>query len=132
MHEDMIGTDLKTLRIEAGLNQVDLAEKLGITQGALSRIERGTGTTTDVVERWVQVCEGTIRIEGKAGLGHELDKLVNLARMLDPEDMRILLLVARGLKTVPSTFKAGMATMFAGFAPETQSASQPGEKRQTG
>ena len=129
---DMIGTDLKSLRVEAGLNQVDLAEKLGITQGALSRIERGAATTTEVIERWVQICGGSIRIDGRTGLAPELAKLLNLARGLNDDDLRVLVQVARGLPALNPTFKGGLAVMVAGAAPESQEPAQPGEKRQTG
>lgn len=44
-----IGNAIQTLRKKQGLNQLELAEKCGITQAALSRIENGIkkpGSTT--------------------------------------------------------------------------------------
>lgn len=37
-----IGRNIKLMRIKAGLQQVELAEKLGISQSMISQIERGT------------------------------------------------------------------------------------------
>ena len=41
-----IGENIKKIRIEKGINQVDLAEKLGISQPMLCMIERGTKTVS--------------------------------------------------------------------------------------
>lgn len=37
-----IGRNIKLMRIKAGLQQVELAEKLGISQSMICQIERGT------------------------------------------------------------------------------------------
>lgn len=37
-----IGDNIKRLRKEAGVSQAELADKVGVTQGMLSRIECGT------------------------------------------------------------------------------------------
>lgn len=43
-------TKLRAARDRAGLRQQDVAERLGITQSAYSRIEAGAPTTTTVIE----------------------------------------------------------------------------------
>ncbi len=129
----MMGADLKLLRIEAGLTQIDLAEKLGITQGMLSRIERGGTTTTEVVERWAEVCGGSIQIEGRAGIGPEIAKLIAHAKKLSADDVVALMAIARGLPVANATFKAGLVAMFADLAPsESQAPDQLAERRQQG
>lgn len=37
-----IGKNIKDLRIKAGLQQAELAEKVGVTQSMICQIERGT------------------------------------------------------------------------------------------
>lgn len=41
-----IGANLKRVRLEAGLNQTELAEKVGVTQSMIAQIERGTKAMT--------------------------------------------------------------------------------------
>lgn len=42
-----IGTDILKLRMERGLTQVQLAERSGVPQSEISRIERGLGNPTE-------------------------------------------------------------------------------------
>lgn len=41
-----IGKNIKIMRIKAGLQQVELAEKLGVSQSMICQIERGTKSCT--------------------------------------------------------------------------------------
>jgi transcriptional regulator with XRE-family HTH domain len=52
---NLIGKKIKSLRIEHGFNQKDLAKKLNITQSAYSRLERGE-TRIDI-ERVIKLGE---------------------------------------------------------------------------
>jgi transcriptional regulator with XRE-family HTH domain len=113
----MIGNDLRLIRIEAGLTQVQLAEKLNITQGMISRIERGDTTSTDVVERWANICNGIVRIEGSSGRTPEMQKLLQVLPELSSDDMRRLITIARGLPGANHTFKDGIVAVFAGLIP---------------
>ncbi len=53
--DNPIGNKIKSLRIEHGMNQKDLAEKLNITQSAYSRLERGE--TKPDIERLIKLGE---------------------------------------------------------------------------
>ena len=44
---DFIGNSIKVCRIEAGISQGELAERLGVTQGYISKIERRGHKVTD-------------------------------------------------------------------------------------
>lgn len=128
----MIGSDLRLLRIEAGLTQVELSSRLNITQGMISRIEKGDTTASDVIERWVAACGGSIRFEGARGVSPEIAKLLNLANSLSADDLRRLICIARGLPVVHPGLKDGIvATFTALLPPETQAHAQPGNARQT-
>lgn len=41
-----IGENIRKLRIEKGITQVELAENIGVTQSMLCQIERGTKAVT--------------------------------------------------------------------------------------
>ena len=42
------GQEIKRLRTEAGLTQIQLSERIGITQGAVAAIETGRNTSVSV------------------------------------------------------------------------------------
>jgi predicted transcriptional regulator len=57
-------------RLRAGLTQVDLAKKAGISQPALARIESGRITPrVDTVERLLRACGMTLEVSPLAGVG---------------------------------------------------------------
>lgn len=58
---------LAELRSELGINQVDLAERLGITQGGVSRLERSADPKLSTLCKLTSALGGTLRIEISAG-----------------------------------------------------------------
>ena len=61
---DVPGYLLRLARTEAGLSQRELAQRLGITQQAVSRAERwNSNPTVAVMRRWLKVCGRSLRLE---------------------------------------------------------------------
>ena len=59
---DVSGYLLRLARKDAGLSQKQLADRLGITQQAVSRAERWTSNPTiDLMRRWLTICR--VRLE---------------------------------------------------------------------
>ena len=58
---------LAELRSELGINQVDLAERLGITRGRVSRLERSADPKLSTLCKLTSALGGTLRIEISAG-----------------------------------------------------------------
>jgi transcriptional regulator with XRE-family HTH domain len=58
------GYQLRTLRKEAGLTQVELAEKLDVSQNRISRLERGVidSVQLDTLQRYVEALGATLRV----------------------------------------------------------------------
>jgi DNA-binding XRE family transcriptional regulator len=55
---------LRLARLEAGLNQNELAGRLGITQQAISRTEQWlSNPTVAMLESWIEACGRTLVIE---------------------------------------------------------------------
>ena len=68
----MLATELKNLRLSAGLTHVDVAHRLGWQQGKVSKIEGAKqGVGIDAVIALAEVCHAT---------GEQRDRLVELAR----------------------------------------------------
>lgn len=93
-----LGLELRQLREEAHLTQVQLAELLSVTQPTISSTERGINpTTTDLMLRWVATCRGrlTVMMEREdpfSGIEHEEGKeLLSLWRR-SPKDLRLAVL----------------------------------------
>lgn len=97
-----IGEALRALRIAAGIKQVDLAVTLDIHQSTISGIENGRATTTDVVERWIDACGGTITI---APPGDRAAPLLSLAVGLDSADLDRAVRFASSLSRMPDDTK---------------------------
>ncbi len=58
---------LKALRKGAHLTQTDLAQRLGVTPGHISKVEAGhTAPSPDLAQRWAQVCGGSLEVVGPA------------------------------------------------------------------
>ena len=53
---DNLGRRLRAARLYAGLTQADLAEKAGVAQSAVSRIEREEAETTGFVVLFAKIC----------------------------------------------------------------------------
>lgn len=61
--EDVPGYLLRTARIEAGISQQELADRLGITQQAVSRAERWTSNPTiGLMSHWIRSCGGRLEL----------------------------------------------------------------------
>lgn len=59
---------LRLARLEAGLNQSELAGRLGITQQAISRTEQwSSNPTVAMMESWLEACGLTLVIEVRLG-----------------------------------------------------------------
>ena len=51
-------------RIQAGLTQMQLSEKSGLSQADISRLERGTrNPSLSLLKRWAEAMDATLRIE---------------------------------------------------------------------
>lgn len=53
---DNLGKRLRAARLYAGLTQADLAEKAGVAQSAVSRIEREEAETSGFVVLFAKIC----------------------------------------------------------------------------
>lgn len=54
-----LGRDLRQLRVAAGLTQVELAARLGVTQGNVANVEAGRARVgAAALKRWEKVCAG--------------------------------------------------------------------------
>lgn len=63
-----IAMQVIALREKAGLTQVELAERCGISQADISRIERGaTSPTTKTLQRIAEALDAEVRLVAKAG-----------------------------------------------------------------
>jgi len=59
---------LRLARIEAGLNQAELAGRLGVTQQAISRTEQwSSNPTVAMMESWLEACGQALVIEVSSG-----------------------------------------------------------------
>lgn len=98
-----VGDRVKTIRKELMLNQTQFAEKIGISQRALSSIERETTNLTErntreicrvfnVNEQWLRTGEGEMLVEPSED--EQLAEFVGEILAGRPDDMRRQFLVA--------------------------------------
>lgn len=98
-----VGDRVKTIRKELMLNQTQFAEKIGISQRALSSIERETTNLTErntreicrvfnVNEQWLRTGEGEMFLEPSED--EQLAEFVGEILASRPDDMRRQFLVA--------------------------------------
>jgi transcriptional regulator with XRE-family HTH domain len=57
-------------RSALGLTQAEVAERMGVTKGRVSQIERGEVSTVDVTARYVQAIGGQLQISAVFGDDH--------------------------------------------------------------
>lgn len=57
-------------RTALGLTQAEVAERMGVTKGRVSQIERGEVSTVDVIARYVQAIGGQLQISAVFGDDH--------------------------------------------------------------
>lgn len=94
-----LGTQLRILRRAAGFNQTELARLADIGRTTISDVERDTRpTTTDVVERWVKVCNGTLEIKASKEGGPAA--LARVAGALGEQEMALCVRVVSVLGRV--------------------------------
>lgn len=98
-----VGDRVKTIRKELMLNQTQFAEKIGISQRALSSIERETTNLTErntreicrvfnVNEQWLRTGEGEMLVEPSED--EQLAQFVGEVLAGRPDDLRRAFLVA--------------------------------------
>lgn len=59
MSQDQVGPRIRSMRKALGLNQEELAQKLGVDQSTISDIERGAGFSADLLMRLTEHLGGT-------------------------------------------------------------------------
>ena len=60
---DVPGYLLRMARVDSGLTQSDLANRLGVSQQAVSQSERwGSNPTVDLMRRWLEACGRRLRL----------------------------------------------------------------------
>ena len=100
-----INRELRQLRLDAGLSQVQLSKLISLDQSTISTIEKGTSTTSTTIHAWVTACKGQITvIPAKADPWQGVPDLlrpaaIEVARLWcsAPEDVRTgILLALRG------------------------------------
>ena len=67
MEAKIFAYQLAELRRELGINQIELARKLGITQGGVSRLERSVDPKLSTICKLTTALGGTLSIEINAG-----------------------------------------------------------------
>lgn len=69
MVEDVLVHRLRELREETALTQVDLAERLNVSQNRISCIERGgiERTQIDTLRRYIEALGGSLHVEVELG-----------------------------------------------------------------
>ncbi len=55
-----IGSEIKTIRKESGLSQIEFANEIGISQPHLSRVENGFESVSKPVQKLIQLRFGSI------------------------------------------------------------------------
>lgn len=63
MEAELVAHHLGELRRDLGIDQIELAERLGMTQGALSRLERSADPKLSTLRKLSEALGGTLRIE---------------------------------------------------------------------
>lgn len=61
------GYRLSERRKAVGLTQVEVAERMGVTKGRVSQIERGEVSTVEAIARYVQALGGHLQISAVFG-----------------------------------------------------------------
>ena len=87
-----LGPRLRQLRRHHGWTQTQLAERLKIDQGTVSNVERGRGTTTEVLLSWLKECGGRLEIRGPEEIPE------NPAADLDPQERALIIRLVRALE----------------------------------
>lgn len=108
----MIGSSLKQLREIAGHTQAHLADLIGLKQAQISAVEIGRRiTTTDVFERWIVACGGTLQIIAPGAKPDPLASLSTpqramMAAMMEltEEEQELLAQTAEAMANTPNPY----------------------------
>jgi transcriptional regulator with XRE-family HTH domain len=102
MNNAMIGDDLRGIRLQAKLQQTELAARLNVSQGTVSRIERGVGTTSELLERWAAECGAHIQI-ARPGSDDPLAALrLRVQSIAEPSRLDLVQRAALALASLPA------------------------------
>ncbi len=94
-----IAGKLKELRLQAGLTQGQLADKLGVDQATISTVELGRrNPSLPLLDKWLEFFQVQINIiDGAIVLRPEEELLVKATRALPPEKRQLLTRIALAL-----------------------------------
>jgi transcriptional regulator with XRE-family HTH domain len=120
---DSLGHKLRALRGDIGLNQEQMAARVGITQSAVSKIENGTRMPSrQVIEAWVGVCGKTMEIAGLPEVSDAERELLDAAAEVNPDDLYLLSEALRGLAVVKGKDREHARSMLEWLASRAPSA----------
>lgn len=102
MNDPMLGDDLREIRLQAKLHQTDLAARLNVSQGTVSRIERGVGTTSELLERWARECGAEVRIARPDARDPTAHLRAALAKVIDENHRGLVGRAALALASLPA------------------------------
>jgi transcriptional regulator with XRE-family HTH domain len=98
---DSIGEKLRRLRLDSGLTQAVFAERIGLSQAAVSKIEGGTRMPSRAaIDRWLAACGKTMEIAGLPEVSEAERELLDAAAEVRPDDLYLLAEALRGLAVV--------------------------------
>ncbi len=94
---------LRHARARAGLTQRALAERTGVPQPAIARIEVGrVRPRVDTLEALLRACGSRLESEPRSGIGVDRSAIRELLRLTPAERARQAVQEARNLARVPS------------------------------
>lgn len=102
MNDPMLGDDLREIRLQAKLHQTELAARLNVSQGTVSRIERGVGTTSELLERWALECGAEVRIARPDAADSMAHLRAALAKAADGNHRALVERAALALASLPA------------------------------
>ena len=92
---------VRRARRAAGLSQKALAERAGVTQASISRIEDGKiSPRCDTLERLLEACGFTLELAPRLGEGIDRTAIRDLLRLSPAERARLAVAEARNLERV--------------------------------
>jgi transcriptional regulator with XRE-family HTH domain len=95
MIRDTLGPTLRAMRERAGLSQVALAAKMGMTSATISRAESGANIPPiPTIEAWASVCGRSLTLV-EADLSPEAHEAADILEAATPEDRALFLTVLR-------------------------------------
>lgn len=90
---------LRTARRRAGLSQRDLADRVGVAQPAIARIESGrVQPRVDTLDRLLEACGWDLEVTPRLGIGVDRTVMRRLLRLTPMERLELAVADARGLE----------------------------------